>query len=111
MFCIRCGKYIKGLTNKVRHSMAMEEHRYGHDCSKLHDVPLHDVPIQVAKNWLNRKTKIDGKEITMRNLMMIDNKQFIKFNKRNHEEYANGSEERVRILKELRRKRGHNTNR
>ena len=42
MFCFRCGRYIRGIINKVRHWIANNESKYHYNCRNFQDVPVKD---------------------------------------------------------------------
>ena len=108
MYCFNCGRHIRGMINRVRHSIAESEPKYDFDCKKMFDVD-----ISKAKKWLETKFfDSNKKQKTYRQVLEESRpKPCIKFNKRNHNGKSNGSEERTKILYDLRRSRGHKTKR
>ena len=89
MFCLSCGKHIRGLVNKVRHEMASEDKKLDYNCSKFQEIP-----IQKAMRFLNQSHKTrDSRNMTYREyLLKYQPKPFIKINNRNHGEKSNGSD-------------------
>jgi hypothetical protein len=101
MFCHNCGRYIRGLANKIRHMLARDSKKYGFDCRKLHDVPVPE-----AKKWLDTVSQVierkDGTKVTYRELFNASHrKACIKFNNRNHGKKSLGSDKRVKRMENM----------
>lgn len=97
MYCFKCGKKIRGITNKVRHSLAIRDKKYNYDCNKMSEVSVAEAKTWLARTFIDR----DGKKQTYLWLLrLITPKPFIKINNRNHSKKSTGSDIRLRKLRD-----------
>jgi hypothetical protein len=103
MYCGDCGKYIRGIVNKVRHTLARKDRKLNYDCKRFHEVP-----IQKANHMLDNEMvdlslfspKLD-RVVPLRKFMQIFRpKPLAKFNNRNHGNKSFGSDVRARKLRD-----------
>lgn len=88
MFCFKCGKYINGVTNKIRHMLADNDQKLNYDCGKYQEIKIQKVIYELDHTNVN----VGNNKVTLREFMkLIKPEPHTKINHRNHNSGTRGT--------------------
>ena len=95
MWCRVCKRHLKGIVNKVRHKIAMEDTKLDNDCGRFREVPVGRAINTLDNEMVDLSLFIPKmkKSVTLREFMRIMRPHDLtKLNDRNHDGKSNGSD-------------------